>query len=94
MVMTKPSRKQRKRIVPRCMVLAIFVPTFSPMGVIDSSAPSVKNIIPMISSTAPNKNRSRMLGGMGAIVKLKSSTIPMIGATAFKASFNFSENLV
>ena len=92
--MTNPSRKHRNRIVPRCIVFAIFVPTFSPMGVMDNSAPSVKNIIPTMSSTAPNKNRSRMLGGMGAMVKLKSSTIPMIGATAFKASFNLSENLV
>ena len=81
-------------MVPRCIVFAIFVPTRSPIGVIESSAPSVKSIIPAINSTAPNKNKSRMLAGTGVIVKLSSTTIAIIGDTAFSDSFNFSVNLV
>ena len=58
------------------------VPTRSPMGVMAISAPWVKNIMPTISSTAPSKKHSRMLGEMGAMLKHSSSTIPMIGSTA------------
>lgn len=64
------------------------------MGVIASSAPRVKNIIPITRSTAPNKNISKIPGGTGAIVKLNNSTIPIMGSTALKASSNFSVNLV
>ena len=76
------------------LVLVMLLPTRSPIGVMESSAPNVKNIIPAIKNTAPSKNASKILGDTGAIVKHKSNTIPRIGRTAFKASFNFSCNFV
>ena len=60
------------------------------MGDMASSAPRVKNIMPTTSIAAPNRNKSRMLGGIGAMVKLNNNTIPMVGSTAISASFNFS----
>ena len=53
-----------------------------------------EKIMPATRSTAPNKNRSRIPGGTGAMVKLSRSTMPIIGSTAFHASFNFSVSLV
>ena len=41
-----------------------------------------------------NKNKIKMPVGMGAIVKLNSSTMHTIGSTAESASFSFSFNLV
>lgn len=35
-----------------------------------------------------------MLGGIGAMVKHSTNTIPMIGSTAPNDSFNFSNNFV
>ena len=58
-----------------------------------SSAPIVKSIIPTTSNTAPIKNAIKILVEIGAIVKLKKSTIAMMGNTAFNVSFNFSLNL-
>ncbi len=94
MVITKPRKKQRKNTIQILPELAIFVPTFSPMGVIASSAPRVKSIIPMTRSTAPNRNKRSMLGKTGAMVKLRSNTSPIMGSTAFNASSNFSANFV
>ena len=45
-------------------------PTLSPIGVIESSTPRVKNIIPATKSTAPSKNAISMLGDIGAISPL------------------------
>ena len=63
--------------------------TFSPMGVMDISAPRVKNIIPAMTITAPTRKHSRILEVMGAMVKLNTITIPTTGRTAFKDSANF-----
>lgn len=46
----------------------------------------------MVRSTAPTKKVSKILGGMGATVKHKRSTIAKIGNTAFNVSDNFSAN--
>ena len=73
---------------------AIRVPILSPIGVIDISAPSVKNIIPTTRRIAPIIKAIRMPGGTGAIVKLNINTIAMIGTTASNDSFNFSDNFV
>lgn len=71
----------------------IMVPTRSPMGVMDISTPTLKNNIPMMSRAAPTRNVIKMLGGMGAMVKHSSKTMPRIGNTAFNVSENFSLNL-
>ena len=94
MVIMKPRRKQRNSTSPRCMLPAIFLPTFSPMGVMDSSAPRLKNIMPRISRIPPKRNSRRIPEGRGAMVKLKRSTIPIMGRTAFNASLSFSSRFV
>ena len=70
----------------------ITLPTRSPMGVIDNSTPTLKNNIPIIRRIAPIKNVIKILGGIGAIVKHKRSTIARIGRTAFNVSESFSLN--
>ena len=70
------------------MLWVILLPTFSPMGVMLISAPRVKNIIPSITKTEPNRKLKRTLGLTGAIVRLSTSTMAMTGATATSASFN------
>ncbi len=92
MVTIKPRMKVRAVINHNFLVCVILVPTFSPMGVMDISAPKVKNIIPTIRNTAPSRNASRIPGSSGAIVKHSTSTIAMIGSTAFRVSFSFSSN--
>ena len=70
-----------------CVILA---PTFSPIGVIETSAPKVKSIIPTITNRAPSKKLKRMLGESGTRRKLKRRTMQMIGITATIASCIFS----
>ena len=65
-------------------------PTRSPIGVIELSTPTLKSSIPSISNTAPIKNVTRVLGGIGVIVKHSTNTIAKIGKTAFIVSVNFS----
>ena len=84
--------KLSSTITQSFFVWVIQVPTFSPIGVIAISTPSVKNIIPAIRSTAPSRNARRIPGSSGAIVKHRASTIAMIGSTAFNVSFSFSSN--
>ena len=90
MVMIKPNKKDRAITADSFLVRVMQLPTRSPIGVMDISAPNVKNIIPVIRRTAPSKKHSRILGEMGAMLKDSSSTIPMIGPTAIRASLNFS----
>ena len=73
---------------------ALLAASISLMGVIESSAPRVKKIMPMTRSTAPNKNRSRIPGGIGAMVKLKEDTMAIIGRTAFSVLVSFSAHFV
>lgn len=94
MVIITPRRKHSRQTTQSFIERAIFVPTRSPIGVMASSTPNVKNIMPTTKSTAPNRNNNRILGESGAIVKLSSNTIPMMGNTALRASSNFSANLV
>ena len=67
-------------------------PTRSPMGVMDISTPTLNKSMPAISSTAPTRKVIRMLGGMGAMVKHNSNTMPRMGKTAFRVSLSFSLN--
>ena len=46
--------------------------------------------MPKTSSKAPNKKRTRVPGGSGAIVMLKSNTIAVIGSTDATDSYTFS----
>ena len=89
MVITTPNRKDNTTISRIFLLWVILAPTFSPMGVMDISAPRVKNIIPAMTITAPTRKHSRILEVMGAMVKLNTITIPTTGRTAFKDSANF-----
>ena len=68
----------------------IMEPTRSPIGVMDVSTPTLKSSIPNISSTAPIRKVTKMLGGTGVMVKQSTNTIAKIGKTAFMVSENFS----
>ena len=93
-VMIAPSKKEPPITSHSFLDRVSPAPIRSPIGVIASSAPSVKNIIPASSSTAPIKNSVKSPVGSGAIVKHSSSTITRIGATAFSASSSFSSKFV
>ena len=94
MVITKPITKLMKIIMNRFLDLVIIVPVLSPIGVMESSTPTLKKSMPTISRAAPTRNVIKILGGIGAMVKHSKSTIPSIGSTAFMVSENFSENLL
>ena len=63
------------------------------MGVMDISAPRVKNIIPAMTITAPTRKHSRILEVIGAMVKLNTITIPTTGRTAFQGFCKFLPDL-
>ena len=88
-----PRRKERRTITLIFLLFVIQVPTFSPIGDMDSSAPSVKNIMPRIRSTAPIRKHKRMLGEIGATEKHRKRTMTMMGSTATSASRSFSLSL-
>ena len=71
-------------------VFTILPPTRSPMGVMETSAPSEKNAMPIITSTAPMINSTIISGERGAMTKLSISTITMTGSTAVTDSRAFS----
>ena len=56
------------------------------MGVMDSSAPIEKKIIPIMTRNAPVMNLAIMSVDKGAMVKPRSRTISTIGTTALTAS--------
>ena len=92
MVTINPRRNANATITGRFRLLVRQVPMRSPMGVMDISAPRVRNIMPTRISTAPMRKHRRTLGEMGAMVKQRSRTMPMMGNTAWAASFHFSFN--
>ena len=91
--MMKPRIKPIRITSQSLRLRVISAPVREPMGVMEVSAPSVKNIMPTMIITAPSKKHSRMLGEMGAMEKHSTSTIPMIGSTACMASVSFSLSL-
>ena len=88
MVTINPRRNATATITGRFRLLVRQVPMRSPMGVMDISAPRVKNIMPTRISTAPIRKHRRTLGERGAMVKQRSR----MGNTAWAASFHFSFN--
>ena len=92
-VMKKPIMKLTKITINKFLDLVMMVPVLSPIGVMDTSTPTLKNSIPIINNMAPIKKVINTLGGIGAIVKHSNKTIASIGMTAFKVSTNFSLNL-
>ena len=69
---------------------SILPPTCSPIGVMDISAPMEKKIMPMITSTDPMRNSTRILGERAAMVNPSARTISTMGSTALMDSFAFS----
>ena len=92
MVISTPSTKPRVRISGRFLVFVIRAPTCSPMGVMATSAPTEKNIMPTTSKTAPVKKLSSIPLGIGATVRLSASKSTTMGSTAEMASRIFSRS--
>ena len=93
MVIMTPSKNERHTIKRMFLLLVILAPTFSPIMVMDISAPRVKNIIPKITISAPIRKLSNTLGVNGVIEKHNTNTIRIIGTTATTASINLLLNL-
>lgn len=91
-VTINPSKKATKIMMARFRLPVRLDPTRSPMGVMEISAPRVKNIIPARISTAPIRKHKRILGETGAIEKHSASTIQIMGRTAWRASCHFLIN--
>lgn len=91
--MINPMIKLIAMIKNRFLDLVMVVPVRSPIGVIESSTPTLKNNIPTMRRAAPIRNVIKILGGIGAMVKHKKRTIKSIGKTALRVSFSFSLNL-
>ena len=68
-VIKKPITKLTKITIKRFLDLVMMVPVLSPIGVMDTSTPTLKNNIPIINKMAPIKKVIRILGGIGAMVK-------------------------
>ena len=83
-----PNKSDKHTISNTFLLCVILEPTFSPMGVMDISAPNVKNIIPTITINAPIKKLNKILGVSGVIEKHSTKTINTIGTTAVTDSFN------
>ena len=92
-VIKKPITKLTKITIKRFLDLVMMVPVLSPIGVMDTSTPTLKNNIPIINKMAPIKKVIRILGGIGAMVKQSNKTMASMGMTAFRVSVNFSLNL-
>ena len=62
----------------------------SPMGIMAMSTPMLNSPTPMISSRAPARKSIREETGMGARVRLSTSTMAVMGRTEVRASRVFS----
>lgn len=65
-------------------------PMLLPIGVIPISTPNKKMDKPIMISVAPSRNLINIVLSKGAIVKLRINTRIVIGKTANKTSFTFS----
>ena len=79
--MIAPSRKQTGTENDSLRSSVISLPTPSPFGIIDMSAPSEKKPIPTISSTAPPRNISSVSPGIGTTNALSAITSSVMGMT-------------
>lgn len=93
MVITNPIIKLIAIIKNRFFDFVMIVPVRSPIGVMESSTPTLKNSMPAMSRAAPKRNKSNIPDGMGAMVKHRKRTIKRIGKTALRVSLSFSLNL-
>ena len=75
-------------------VLVILEPTYSPIGIIAASAPSVKSPIPKMSITAPIRKERSIGASTGAIDIMRINTIALTGSTDASDSFIFSLSIV
>ena len=90
MVMIVPSANATSTISSTFSRFASVLPTPSPSGVMDISAPSWKNPMPTISSTAPVRNSASVPISIGTSVTLSTSTIRVMGSTLERDSLTFS----
>ena len=90
MVMIVPSANATSTTRMTFSRFASVLPTPSPSGVMDISAPSWKNPMPTISSTAPVRNSASVPISIGTSVTLSTSTIRVMGSTLERDSLTFS----
>ena len=93
-VISAPKTKPAARMSGMFRVPVSAPPMRLPIGCMDSSAPSVKNIMPITSSRLPKRKVSSVPLGTGTMVRESTKTIRAIGMTAPSASFSFSLSLV
>ena len=89
-----PMTKDKRQINQILRVFVMFVPTYSPMGVIDFSAPSVKSPIPTVISAVPKIKEMKMSFGSGVTVMASRRIIVDTGRTEDSDSFIFSVKIV
>ncbi len=90
MVMMAPMENPMRKIRGILRALDIWTPMPSPRGVMDISAPSWKNPIPITSRIAPTRNITMIPRSTGTSRMLSSRTIPVMGSTADTDSSIFS----
>ena len=90
MVISMPTTKPISAISHTLRDFVMVLPTASPIGIIDRSAPSVNAPMPNISSTAPITNASSALVGTGIRKKQIRNPRTVIGSTEEIDSFHFS----
>ena len=73
------------------LVFVTAIPILPPIGVIETSAPRVKNPIPITTITEPIKKLSNKSGRIGTAARHRTATIRKIGSTEPAASFIFSK---
>jgi hypothetical protein len=76
------------------LVFVIFEPTYCPIGIIESSAPSVKSPMPTIRRRVPMIKEISIGALTGATVIKSKNTIAVTGSTDDSDSFIFSTSIV
>lgn len=93
-VIKTPTKKNTGIMSHNFLVLTTPVPTYSPIGVIAVSAPSVNSPIPTTTNKTHTINVKNVSDGIGAIVKHKRRTIKDMGSTEENDSFILSKIIV
>ncbi len=91
-VIATPSSSATDRISARFRDFVSFAPICVPMGVIDTSLPTVNRPMPTISISEPSRNESIRSAFIGTNVRHIKPTIITMGSTDPAASLNFSKN--
>ena len=92
--MSTPTKKETNMTSRRLLERVSFAPIYSPIGVIEISAPSVKKPMPMMTITAPITKQISIDAGTGMKVASRASTISVTGSTEDNDSFIFSDMTV